>query len=241
MRNILNIAHRGFTKTFPDNTLEAFEAAIQIRVDAIECDVHETADRRFVVFHDSELLGKNINNLSLDEIRNVRLKGKFRIPTLEQALDLCQERVRLLVELKQVSSLECFLSLLRARVKPTDVILASFNRDLVSKFSHLAPEIHRGIITGGPVKEPIKALKSAQSDILMVRFPFTTAELAEKVHAHNLSILVWGCTGLRDIQSTLELDIDGIVSDFPDQVAKELGKKEDGKAFVEKRKATFKG
>ncbi len=191
-----------------------------------------------MVFHDSELLGKNINNLSLDEIRKVKLKGEFEIPTLEQTLDLCQKRVRLLVELKQVSSLEHFLTLLRARIKPTDVTLASFNQGLVSKLSYLAAEIQRGIITSGPVKELIKTVASTQSNILMVRFPFATAELAEKVHANNLSIFVWGCTGLRDIRSTLELDIDGIISDFPDQVAKELGKRNEvTKALVEKEGA----
>jgi glycerophosphoryl diester phosphodiesterase len=56
MKRILNIAHRGFTKQFPDNTLEAFEAAIGIPVDGIECDVHETADNRFIIFHDREIL-----------------------------------------------------------------------------------------------------------------------------------------------------------------------------------------
>jgi len=77
MKNTLNIAHRGFTTAFPDNTLEAFEAAIQIGVDAIECDIHETTDSRFVVFHDPEVLGENINKLSLAEVRNVKLEGGF--------------------------------------------------------------------------------------------------------------------------------------------------------------------
>jgi len=44
MYKTLNIAHRGFTKGLPDNTLEAFYAAIKPGIDGIECDVHETAD-----------------------------------------------------------------------------------------------------------------------------------------------------------------------------------------------------
>ncbi len=76
MRNIINIAHRGFTKTFPDNTLEAFEAAINIGVDAIECDVQETIDHKFVVIHDSELFGKDIAKLPLAQIENAKTKGK---------------------------------------------------------------------------------------------------------------------------------------------------------------------
>ena len=60
MKHVLNIAHRGFTRDFPDNTLESFKAAIGIPVDAIECDVRETADGHFVIFHDAELSGQDI-------------------------------------------------------------------------------------------------------------------------------------------------------------------------------------
>ncbi len=224
MKNTLNIAHRGFTTAFPDNTLEAFEAAIQIGVDAIECDIHETADSQFVVFHDPEVLGKNINKLRLAEVRNVKLEGGFEIPALEQALDLCSKRARLMLELKQVHSLERFLKIVAAKAKPHDVILTSFNHNLVSNLSQLAPEIRRGIITAFAVEEPAAATESARADMLIVRCPFATVQLVEEVHAHNLSVFVWGCTGITDIRRVLALDIDGIISDFPDLAAKELGR-----------------
>jgi len=224
MKKTLNIAHRGFTRAFPDNTLEAFEAAIQIGVDAIECDIHETADSQFVVFHDPEVLGENINKLRLAEVRNVKLEGGFEIPTLEQTLDLCSGRVRLMLELKQVRSLERFVKIVTARVKPRDVILISFNRDIVLKLSHLAPEIERSIDTAFAIKEPVAMAESARSDAIAVRCPFATVKLVEEVHAHNLSVFVWGCTGITDIRRVLALDIDGIISDFPHLVAEELGR-----------------
>ncbi len=225
MSHILNIAHRGFTKVFPDNTLEAFEAAIEIRVDGIEFDVRETADNEFVVFHDSRLQGEDIDKMSLAEIRSVKLKEKFEISTLEETLDLCNKRVQLMVEVKQVWSVESLLALIGSKVELVNVIVTSFNAELVLKLSELAPEIRRGIITAWPVEDPTGIAESTKSDAIVVRFPFATTELAEKIHARNLSIYVWGCTGLKDIRSTLKLDIDGIVSDFPDLVAKELSRK----------------
>ena len=66
MKRILNIAHRGFTKQFPDNTLEAFEAAIKIPVDGIECDVHETTDNDFIIFHNNEIQGRDIGQMTLN-------------------------------------------------------------------------------------------------------------------------------------------------------------------------------
>ena len=69
MKKALVIAHRGFTRDFPDNTLEAFRAAREIGVDGVEFDVQETADGAFVVFHDDCIDGNGIGNLKLEFIQ----------------------------------------------------------------------------------------------------------------------------------------------------------------------------
>jgi len=114
MSETLNIAHRGFTKDSPDNTLESFYAAIKLGADGIECDVHETADHHFVIFHDDEIAGKSINMLSLAEIRKVKLAAQYQIPTLEETLNLCHKRIKLMLELKQVDSLDLILEIVNA-------------------------------------------------------------------------------------------------------------------------------
>ena len=222
MRTILNIAHRGYTREFPDNTLESCQAAIDLGVDAIEFDVHETADHNFVVFHDDKLQGKYVARLPLCDIQDIKLR-ECKIPTLEEALDLCRGRAKLLVELKQVQSLERLLAILRAKVVLDDIIIASFNRDLISKFSQLAPEIRRAVITGRPVWNPVKMLKSAQAQVIVVRCPFATSKLVDKVHSSNLSVYVWGCPDIKRTRHVIKLGVDGIISDFPDLVRKELG------------------
>lgn len=218
MGNILNIAHRGFTKIFPDNTLEAFQAAIEIGVDGIECDIQETADRRFVVFHDSDLFGVNIGKLSLAQIESAKPRGKFKIPTLEETLDLCKKRVKVVVELKQVQSLDVLLRLLKSRVQLDDVVIASFRQDLLSNLLQLAPETHRAVIVEGRVRDPIGITELAQSHIVIVKCPFVTAELVRTVHSHSISLLVWGCAGPTEIRDSLKFNIDGIISDSPDLV-----------------------
>ena len=129
-----------------------------------------------------------------------------------------------MLELKQVHSLERFVEIVTAKARPHDVILASFNHNLVSKLSQLALQIRRGILTAFAVEGPVAAMESARADMLIVRCPFATVELVEEVHAHNLSVFVWGCTGIEDIRRVLALDIDGIISDSPDLVAEELGR-----------------
>jgi glycerophosphoryl diester phosphodiesterase len=222
MKRILNIAHRGFTKHFPDNTLEAFEAAIGIPVDGIECDVHETADNRFIIFHDREILGRDISQMTLSEVQDVRLDGKYRIPTLEQTLELCHGKTLLNIEVKRVSSLDRFLGLVREKLSPDEVVFSSFNRDIVIELARLAPEIQRGILSAFEINDPVALARAASSEMVIARFPSVNTELVRKVRAASLMIFVWGCIDMTQVRSALTMDIDGVITDFPDEVRKEL-------------------
>ena len=222
MKRILNIAHRGFTRQFPDNTLEAFEAAIRIPVDGIECDVHETVDNRFIVFHDRKILGRDISQMTLSEVQDVKLEEEFRIPILEQTLELCQGRTLLNIEIKRVSSLDRFLSSVRAYLQPDEVVLTSFNRDIVSELARIAPEIHRGILTASEIEDPVELASSTSSDMVITMFPFTNTALVKQAHAANLLVFVWGCTDMTQVRDALAMDVEGVITDFPDEVREEL-------------------
>ena len=98
------IAHRGDWRNFPENSLEAIESAIQMGVDIVELDVHRTADGELVVCHDKTIdrttNGKGkINELTLEYIKSRNLRAghkvvtRFKMPTLEEALDVCNGRI----------------------------------------------------------------------------------------------------------------------------------------------------
>jgi glycerophosphoryl diester phosphodiesterase len=222
MKRVLNIAHRGFTRRFPDNTLEAFEAAMKIPVDGIECDVHETADNRFVIFHDNEIESRDIGQMTLEEIGQVKLQEKYHIPTLEQTLELCQGKTLLNIEIKRVSSLGIFVELVREKLQPNEVVFSSFNRNIVIELARLAPEIQGGILSAFEVKDPVELAKSASSKMVIARFPFVNAELVRQAHDASLMVFVWGCVNMTEVRSALAMDIDGVITDFPDEVRKEL-------------------
>ena len=228
MKRVLNIAHRGFTREFPDNTLEAFEAAMGIPVDAIECDVRETADGRFVVFHDPELPGGDIGRLSVAEIGETRLEGGSRIPTLEETLSLCRGRVKLNVEIKRVDSLTGFLEVVGAGMPPDDVFLTSFNPDLILELCSLAPEIHRGVITGTPMEDYVTLARETNSDLIIVMHPYVNTDLVREAHEAGLPVLVWGFADMAQVRAALDLDVDGIITDFPDEVREELDRMAEG-------------
>lgn len=102
-----HFAHRGLHNAeLPENSLAAFSNAIDNRV-GFEFDIHLSADKIPVVFHDNNLkritgIDRNISDLSLKELKELRLCGTDeRIPTLSETLSLVSGRVPLLIELKQ--------------------------------------------------------------------------------------------------------------------------------------------
>lgn len=223
MARILNIAHRGFTRDYPDNTIEAFEAAIQLPVDGIECDVRETADGHFVMFHDDEIEGKEIAGMRLEEIRELRLADGVRIPTLEETLVQCRDRVLLNIEIKQMSSLSQFIELIRSRTDAAAVALTSFDRDLVFRLAQIAPDFRRGVITATE-ENFIAMAKETASDLIAPYCRHVNGEVVSQARTAGLLVFVWGCSDIGETREALETGIDGIVTDFPDETAKEIAR-----------------
>jgi len=218
----LNIAHRGFTKDSPDNTLESFYAAIKLGADGIECDVHETADHHFVIFHDDEIAGKSINMLSLAEIRKVKLAAQYQIPTLEETLNLCHKRIKLMLELKQVDSLDLILEIVNAIIKPEELFITSFNNKLVKELADFAPHVQRGILIDGGITDPLKVMDTSKARIILPRFAYTTAALVNALHNHRYSIMVWDCSSIQNLRTALDWGIDGVITDSPANLALEM-------------------
>jgi glycerophosphoryl diester phosphodiesterase len=218
----LNIAHRGFTKEAPDNTLEAFYAAIKLGIDGIECDVQETADHRFVIYHDNEINGKNINDLSSREIRKIVIAEHYEIPTLEDALNICHNHIRLMLELKQVQSLDLLMEIINAGMKPAELFMTSFSGTLVRELADFAPKIQRGILVNAAVEDPLKLTKEAKARIVLPRFACAGEELISTLHEHDCFVMVWDCNNIRNMRQALDWGVDGIITDSSAALALEM-------------------
>jgi glycerophosphoryl diester phosphodiesterase len=218
MKKIFNIAHRGYTRDFPDNTFESFRAALDLGVDGIEFDIQETMDGELIVYHDDEINGIPIASQDLESLKVVRTNGKYTIPSLQEVLKLLGGNLILLIELKQVRSLERFLAILRAHTETDRVVLISFNGQLIARLAALAPDIIRGVITGAPVSRPEEISRESFSRAIGVRYDYLTAELISRAREGDIMIFVWGCSDAASVRQALQFDIDGIISDFPDLV-----------------------
>lgn len=100
MLNTKIIAHRGSKGTRPENTLVAFQAALDDGADGIETDVHLSKDNQFIIMHD-ETIDRTTNgqgkivDYTLDELKQfsagIKYDPKFineKIPTLQEVIQL---------------------------------------------------------------------------------------------------------------------------------------------------------
>lgn len=104
-RPIAVIAHRGEHLSHTENTLPAFQAAIDAGADYFECDVRTTADGRLVLMHDGTVdrttNGKGrVSDLTFDQIRALDARGS-RVPAFKEALELARGRIGIYVDNKQ--------------------------------------------------------------------------------------------------------------------------------------------
>src|SRR5579862_4654549 len=146
----LVIAHRGASSEAPENTLRAFTRALELGVDGIELDVQVTRDGVPVVFHDftlTRLTGTRgrLADRTWAELQKLRVGGE-PIPTLADALSLTRGRCILQIEIKKGAPVAPVLAAIRKTASTKDVILASFDSDILREAAALAPKLPRMLI-----------------------------------------------------------------------------------------------
>jgi glycerophosphoryl diester phosphodiesterase len=136
MNKILKIGHRGAKGYEPENTLVSFEKAIEMGADGIELDVHLSLDGHLIVIHDETIdrttNGKGVvNQMTLQELKSFTINRKYTIPTLEEVLDLVNQRCFVNIELKNQDTAEKVVQLIKHYISVKNWTHAHF---IVSSF-----------------------------------------------------------------------------------------------------------
>jgi len=154
----LIIAHRGHSALYPENTLLAFEKAIEAGAGMIELDIHLSRDRQIVVIHDETLYRTarrrgRVNQLTLEELKGCNANygmdewGFVSIPTLEEVIATVAGRVLINVEIKGGDGIEERLAALLTKRDATDrVIVSAFDWKALERMRQLAPAVKRGLL-----------------------------------------------------------------------------------------------
>ena len=160
------ICHRGkIDDTVAENTIEAFKKTIQ-RKYPIELDLQLTRDNEVVVVHDDNLqrlcgVDKKIEDLTLEEIKKVKIQDKYSIPTFEEVLTVIDGQVPLLIEIKNVKKCGLLEDLVIETLKQYkgEFAVMAFNPRVLEYLKIKAPEIIRGQLSSFFKKEKLAFYK----------------------------------------------------------------------------------
>lgn len=168
IRKTFSIAHRGYHKEYPENTIESGLAAISLGAEIIELDVRLTRDLEVVVIHDDNTNRISNENVSVKNmwsiLKNVKLNNSkgldIYIPHFRDYLEVFKEQdVVLFVEIKEKSDLlvEKTLEIIYEMEMQHDVLIISFNETDIKKVRELDKTIPVGYLIGD-IKEENESL-----------------------------------------------------------------------------------
>ena len=236
------IAHRGASGHEPENTIRAFELAIQQGCQMIELDLHLSKDDHVVVIHDDDLSrttdrpGK-IAKKTLAEIRLADAGKGERVPTLEETIETARGRVELYLEIKEARAGAETVRVVRKMGFAQDALIASFDLRLMRQLREQVTDIQLGLIVGVPTLNPFSLSRETipwglsrrlNFDVLSIETVLCQTRFVDRVRREGRKLFVWTANDEKAYQRIVAKDVDGIVTNYPDRLVKYLAGTEEG-------------
>jgi len=230
----LVIAHRGASGYRPENTVSAFELAVDQRADMIEIDLHRSRDGAIVIRHDEHLsslgCGLEIAATDLAEIRKLDAGGGQTVPTLEEVLDRFGRAIAFNLELKRGSE-GCYpnleadaLDAVESRGLLSSTLFSSFDDGILERLRALSSAARLAVLVSP--RRPQRALERARAigaESINPWLGLADPVLIEAAHADGLAILVYTVNELDDMRRLLHANVDGLFTNYPDRFRALLG------------------
>jgi len=225
----LVIAHRGASAQRPENTLPAFELAVEQAADMIETDLHRTRDGAVVIVHDERLSGLGgrgeIADTTLAEVRALDAGGGEHIPTLDEVLDAFGSRVAWNLELKRATRADydglehLALDAVAARKLLGRTLFSSFYDSVLARLRALSSEARIGLLLSR--RHPQAALERARSlgaEAIHPEAALVEPDLVERAHAAGLAVYPFTVDDTAEMRRLLALGVDGLFTTHPDRL-----------------------
>lgn len=226
------IAHRGASSYAPENTVAAFDLAIQMGVSHIELDVHSTSDGHIVVIHD-ETVDRTTNGTgpvtshSLAALKALDagswFEGHFsgeRIPTFSEVLLRYKGRVHIHTEIKGHSAhlSQRIADVVRAHGMAEQVTITSFQKTRLEETHTYAPELPTGWLVSEVSDAVIAQARVMGLTQICPIANAVTPELIRRLHAEGLVVRAWGVATEDLMQKVVKAGADGATVNFPDKL-----------------------
>ena len=229
------IAHRGASGLVKhENTIESFEKAWKIGADSFECDVRKTKDGKMIVVHDEDYKGQKICELSYHDLCILTTKDGFIMPTLEDTILWCKDKIIIDIELKEEGYEEEVVTLVKKHLAHSDFFIRTFNDSSLKIIKQIDRKIKTILLLG--VEHPKWGLFTRLSELFpLVRILKTKCDMVSphyrllklgyvwRLGLLNKPVLVWSVDDIEMMKKLLnQKRVAGIVTNFPDMGLKVL-------------------
>jgi len=235
------IAHRGDHVIYPENTLEGYAEAIKNEADYVEIDLRTTKDGRLVSMHDATINrmtdGKGmVKDLTMDEIMQLKVKSTdstdkriYRVPTFEQILALCRDKIYIYIDFKQADAAATYTMLKKFGMEKQVIVYINNPQQFID-WRKAAPDMPLMVSLPGNVKDA-EALKNfigqVKPDLLDGSWKEYTKEMV--IIANNMGLHVWPDIQGREEdklwEQALGIGFKGLQTDHPAALVKFLKEK----------------
>jgi glycerophosphoryl diester phosphodiesterase len=239
VRRPLVTSHAACKGHAPENTLPGIERAIALGADAIEIDVHCTADGVPVLIHDKTVDRTtdgtgNVREMPLDVVRALdagarQFVPQFQgtpIPKLAEAVDVAKGRALLHIEIKQADIEDRVAAVIRDAGAVADCAIHSFRANVVRRMREIEPRMPAALITNG--KEVVDwgdhfgFVLSLGAQGISLEHDAVTSELVRQGQRRSLTFMTWTVDEEAEVARMLDCGVDGVCSNFPDVVRRVL-------------------
>ena len=228
------IAHRGFSSAAPENTLLAFQKAIEVGADYFELDVQRSKDNKAMVIHDatidktsSDSQTGEVVQMNSSELKNIKVgyTKKFgdqyadeKMPTLKEALEVAKGKIKVCIEIKSYGLEQEVLDAVNELKMNDQVIIFSFYYPVLAKIRQLDKKIPILYLISVADKMTIDYAKVIDAEAIGVGGGTNlTKEYIDFAHKQGVEVWQWTVNDEQEMQKLMSIGLDGLITDYPDK------------------------
>ena len=226
-RSFVCFGHRGACGYAPENTLRAFDLAIQQGAQGIELDVQQVGNE-LLVFHDKTLNRITngtgwVTDFPVPVLRALDAGGGERIPLLSEVLALVNQRVCVNIEIKDHQSAEAVAHLVTHHVQQHQwsyeaFLVSSFDFDQLRRVHNANPAIPLGVLCENSLDEALAFAGEHGAFSMHPSLTCVNESFVEQAHGAGFKVYVFTVNERADVARMIAWGVDGVFSDVPDQM-----------------------
>lgn len=206
---MLLLGHRGARLDAPENTIAAFDLALDHGADGFEFDVRCTRDRKSILCHDPKLHRLALRRHTFEQLQNNGM-SKHPLACLEETLERFGRSAFLNIEIK-VRGMEPMIVQAMKEARPRHYFISSFLPGVVRRLHELDPTLVLGALA--QTRWQLRRWQLLPVAYVAPHYRLISRPLVERLHAAGKTVITWTVNDRKQMLRAAEMGVDGIISD----------------------------